>query len=379
MREYRTYIIVFATILIAYAVYDYYKPKPVNWFATYKTSDKNPFGTYILNKQSEDLFVSTFETSFATLSELESDKSVLLIADNVDVKGADLIRLFELFKQGTNVLIASSRYSREMLDTLGIATDSRLYTLGSGLLVDEQMTLSINEVEYEYPTPLISSYFTLDSAELWQIHASTYLGPSVISKQVGSGHLTLVAHPHIFTNFGMLLNDNYKATAKLLSLLPPGPVHYSMFYQFGKPGASTPFRYFLSQPPLKWVMYLALFIIAIFLIIDSWRKQRSIPVRLPPGNASIKYVQTLGALFYREGNHYRAAMKLINHFFAEIRERFLLDPEFTEKFYSHLSSKSGKEKSDVITTFELIALVKRSPRLEENILVKLSQKIDTFK
>ncbi len=379
MREYRSYIVVLALSLLAYAVYDYYSPKPVNWLASYRVTDKNPFGAYILNEQSEDIFGSMFETSYATLSELESDKSVLLIADNVNINGADLIELFERLDKGSNVLVASSRFSSEMLDSLGIDIDSRFQLLGSDLLVDELTTLIIDESEYQYPTPLVSSFFSLDSAELWKTHASTNVGSIAISRPVGNGQLTLVASPYLFTNFGMLFNDNYKAAAKLLSLLPPEPVHYSMYYQSGKPGSSTPFRYFLSQPSLKWSIYLCLFIIVIFLAVDSWRKQRSIPVVLPPANASVIFVQTLGGLFYREGNHYRAAMKLINHFFAEIRERFLLEPEFTEKFYSNLSSKCGMEKSQVIIIFELIAKVKKSPRLEENLLVELSKKLETFK
>ena len=379
MREYRIYIIVFSVILIGYAVYDYYSPKPVNWISTYKPSDKNPFGTYILNQQSSDLFGSEFETSYNTLSEIDSSKSILLIADNVKVTGADLDRLFELLELGSYVFISSNRYSSEMLDTLGLTVDAKFHLMGSGLLVDEQTKMSIGSFEYEYPTPLISGFFTLDSIELWQIHASTDFGPVAISRKFNTGTLTLVANTHIFTNFGMLLNENYEAVAKLLSILPPDPVHYSMFYQFGKPGASTPFRYFLSQPPLKWAIYLGLFTITILLAIDSWRKQRAIEVILPLSNASVTYVRTLGALFYREGNHYRAAMKLVNHFFADIRERFLLEPEFTEKFYSNLSTKGGMEKREVIMTFEFIELVKKSPRLEEKKLVELSKKIDTFK
>ena len=379
MKEYKNNIILLSAVLLLYAVYDYYKPEEANWTSTYQVNDKNPFGTFILNERSRDLFDEPFITSYNTISEIDSAKSIVIVADRIEIAGADFAHLFELLENGTHIFLASSRYNDRFIDSLDVKAIANFNMMGSGVLFEEETKLTIGEKSYMFPTALVANHFELDSAGSWRIHGSTKEGPMAISQEIGGGKLILVSNPHIFTNFGLLFNKNHGASSDLLSILPRDQVHYSMFYQFGRPEASTPIRYFLSQPPLKWSIYLALFIVIVFIAIDSWRKQRSIEVVKPPKNSSVEYVKTLGALYFREGNHYKAAMKLINHYFSEIRERFLLEPEFTEKFYSLYSGKSGVKLSEVIGTFELIALIKKTPLLEEKKLVELSNKIDEFK
>ena len=379
MKEYRAYIIILSSVLLVYAVYDYYKPDEANWIATYKVEDKDPFGTFILNERSKDLFDEPFATSFQTLSELDSGNSILLIADKIEMEGADFTHLFELLEEGTNIFIASNRYNQRFMDTLKISSVTNFDLIDSGVLFEQETKLTIGTESYGYPSALVSDYFELDSVTSWSVLGFVEAGPVAISQNFGQGKLVLVSSPRVFTNFGMLFNENHGAAANLLSSLPRGQVRYSMFYHSGRSEASTPLRYFLSQPPLKWAVYLGLFIVIVFLMVDSWRKQRSIKIINPPVNASVEYVKTLGALFYREGNHNRTAQKLIDHFFSEIRERFLLEPDFTEKFYAQYSGKSGIKLSDVISTFELIATVRKTPLIEEKTLVELSNKIDAFK
>ncbi|MFK7953818.1 MAG: hypothetical protein AB8B73_13315 [Ekhidna sp.] len=191
--------------------------------------------------------------------------------------------------------------------------------------------------------------------------------------------LTLNSIPYIFTNFGLLINENYPVAAALLSELPSTNVHNTLFYHSGKGEPTTPLRYFLQQEALSWSVYLALFSTLVFLIISSRRKQRAIPVVNAPDNATIHYVKTLGALFYREKDHKKAAMKMINHFIGSIREKYFVSVDYSERFYNLLGSKSGIPTEEVIHTFELIAKVKGQPVIEEKILIELSKKIELFR
>ena len=104
--------------------------------------------------------------------------------------------------------------------------------------------------------------------------------PTMITRKIGQGNLILCSTPYIFTNFGLLYNENYTGAAKLLSSLPEKSTHFTLFYQLGKGEVTTPFRYFLRQPTLKWSLYIGLLVIIIFLAITSRRTQRAIIITI---------------------------------------------------------------------------------------------------
>ena len=365
---------------MGFVIYDMMSPQPVNWVVTFGDQDKNPFGAFILNERSPDLFPEEFEKSFNTLSQINDEENILILSNRLKIEGADLKRLFELLNNGTNVFIGASHFNKSFSDTLGIEANFRFRMYDLSLLESDENWLSVNGKKYLYPQQILESYFEFDEEPIgWETLAVTNEGSSAITKKIGEGTITLLCNPLILTNFGMLYNENHAVVETLLSALSYAPVHYSKYYQSGRSEASTPLRYFLSQPPLRWSIYVSLTCLIVLLVIDSWRKQRKINIIQPPENTSLRYAQTLGGLFYREGNHFKTAMKIINHFFLEVRELYLLEPEFTDKFYEKLSGKTGVNKVHVKQTFALIQLMRKSPRLEESQLVELSKKIDVFK
>jgi hypothetical protein len=378
MKPYRNYIAFFILLLLGYVVYVGTQPKEVHWFVTFRTSDQSPFGSFLLHERANDLF-EDWTVSYSTISQFEGDQNLLIITERLEMHSADLARLYELLNEGKEVMIVAGDFGELMHDSLGFSSDYRFQFYGVSLLESEEQKVFIGKDSFQYPVEMTASFFELDTDSKWTVIASTENGPMGIRRNIGKGKLILVTNPLIFTNFGLLYNENHKAAETLLKELSSGPLHYSMFYQFGRPEASTPLRYFLSQPALKWGVYLAIFAIVAYLGIDSWRKQRSIPIVLPPSNTSIEYAQTLGGLFQREGNHYKTALKLITHFYSDIRERYWLEPEFSDKFYGQLAGKSGVDNEHVLSTFKLIEQIRKTPGLAEEQLVDLSRKIDVFK
>lgn len=380
MRKDRIFIIVFAILFVTYVVVDFMAPKPISWEVTFRVDDKNPFGSYILNDRSGDLFTDGFELSYNTISEIaETEKNILIITEYAEIFRTDLDKMFEILNAGGNVFIAANSFSSTFADTLGFDVDFEYQALDQSIFEVSEQSIMIDDKEYSYPASLISDHFELEKDHDWQIVAESNGDPIAIKKSVGEGKITLLSVPYLLSNFGMLVNDNYQASAQLLSHLPREEVHYTMFYKSGRREARTPFRYFLSEDALRWSLYLGLFIIVLFLIVSSRRKQRAVPVILPPSNTTVEYVKTLGALFFREKNHKKAAQKLISHFLAQIKERYFVQVDFSERFYELLSAKSNVELVQVIRTFELIQQVKAQSQIEERELIDLSKKIETFK
>ncbi len=382
MKKDRIFVYVFVGLFVLYVVLDFMAPKPIDWKVTYGANDKNPFGAYILNDRSADFFDNGLNLSRLTLSELSeaNEENILILADQVNIERADLDNLWQILEKGGNVLIGGASFNSKLKDTLKFDSHFEYHFLNQNIFEAPETTISLfDSSRYSYPSTLVSNYFEIEDEEEWKVLASINEGPIAITKAVGEGVLTLVSTPGLFTNFGLLFDDNYPASAMLLSQLPQKNVHYTMFYHSGKGEPQTPLRYFLSVAPLRWSLYLGVLIILVFMVISSRRKQRAIPVVRPPKNATVKYVKTLGALFYRERDHKNAAMKLVNHFFQQVKEKYYVRIEFNEKFYQLFASKANVDREHVIKTFELIQSVKAQPQIEEKVLIDLSRKIERFK
>ncbi len=381
MKKDRVFIYAFVALFVVYVIVDYMAPEPVQWNVTFRASDKNPFGGYILNERSDDLFTGGFELSYRTISELEdSGKNLLILTDHLNIGDTDLEKLFGMLEKGNHVLIGATSLSSKLSDTLGVVINYEFSALNQTIFESPQVVLIFDDSsKYVYPSSLVMNNFELEDEHGWKVLAGIEEGPVAITRELGQGKLTMISAPHLFTNFGLLINENYPAAARLLSNLPPDDVHYTMYYKSGRMEATTPFRYFLREDALRWSLYLGLFVIVLFLTISSWRKQRAIPVIVPPKNTTVEYVKTLGTLFFRERNHKNAAMKLIQHFIAQVRERYFVQVDFSERFYQQLASKSGVSLETVIRTFDLIQTIKSQPQIQENQLIDLSQKIEEFK
>ena len=379
-RGERKFLIILITLFVGYIATSFLAPKPIDWSVSFRNTDKIPFGAYILSQRSPDLFDGYFETSNKTISELSELENLFILAEYAEIVGADYRSLMAKVDSGSNVFIAANQFSSTMEDSLGFEVAYSFHVLNQSLFEAATSEITLRDsTSYEYPYAMVSNFFGQVNEHDWQIGARLEGNPVLISKTIGKGRLTLSSTPYIFTNFGLLFNENYVGASKVLAELPRQRTHYTMFYHLGKGEATTPFRYFLAKQPLKWSLYVGLFTVLIFLIVSSRRTQRPIPVVKPPSNATVGYVKTLGALFYREGKHKKAAQRLVNFFLREIREKYFLQIDYTEKFYKHLSAKSGVELVAVIQTFELIVKVRELPYINEKVLIDLSRKIEQFK
>lgn len=373
-------MVILIVLFVVYVATSFLAPKPIDWRVTFSNKDKNPLGGYILADRSQDLFDGPFTISNKTISELSGLENLLILSDYVEIAGADYRSLMAKLDSGVHVFIGANQFSPVMRDSLDFDNSFSFHVLNQGIFEVASSSVVLNDsTSFEYPFTLVSNYFELNEDSAWDTHATLQGNPIMISKTVGKGKLLLCSTPYIFTNFGLLFNENHPCAAKLLSSLPEDKTHFTLFYQLGKAEATTPFRYFLRQSPLKWSLHVGLFTILVFLVVTSRRTQRPIPVVTPTENATVNYVKTLGALFYREGRHKNAALRLINHFLRDIRERYYLNIEYTEKFYSYLSAKSGVEIKTVIETFELIIKIRHLPRIDQKTLIDLSKKIEQFK
>lgn len=373
MRKERSLYILLVILFITYVVVEYYSPKPIDWTITYSQKDKNPFGSYILYERLDDIFPRK-SISFQTLPEvINSEEHIFILSTNMYPAQVDIDAIFKILNQGRSIFISAQNFSANFLDTLGLEMDINTF---EPLLTDSAV-LHFHNKDIYFPTTIVNSYFELDTSETWNIHGEA-MGPVLISKKFGQGKLILSSTPLAFTNYGMLCKDNHAFMAKAFQLLPFENILYSRFYHSGKPESQTPLRYFLSVAPLRWAVYLSLLVLILFLIVNSRRFQRFIPVLEPPKNSTVHFIKTIGGLYYREGNHKLAAQKMINHFQKSLLEKYHIYA-LDESTFPVLAAKTGVSLEDVIHTFSLIQTVRHTQQISEETLKNLYEKIKIFK
>ncbi len=135
----------------------------------------------------------------------------------------------------------------------------------------------------------------------------------------------------------------------------------------------------LSQPALRWALYLTLAGLLLFMVLEAKRKQRAIPVVQPPANTTLEFVDTVSKLFLRTRDHKNIADKQIHYFLDELRTRYRLDTsQLNEAFEERLAHKSGKPQADVQALVSAIRGAQMRDTLSADELVELCRKIEGF-
>lgn len=190
--------------------------------------------------------------------------------------------------------------------------------------------------------------------------------PVVMRLFIGEGELFLVTTPLLFTNYGVLDGDNASYAFRLLSYMKDMPIIRLEAYGVNNQPSSTPFRYFLSQPPLRWALYLTIIVIIVFMVFTAKRRQRVIPVVRPPANQTLQFTQLIGNLYYQKKDYKDILLKKYLYFCTEVKRLNGLDlqsDESDEELCHRLSDKMGMDFDKVWPEFRELKHLLRDERV----------------
>jgi len=119
------YISIGILTLLAMFALEYNKPKKINWFPSYVSHHKIPYGTYVLNDVMEKHFPDAVQQiqkpPFEFLSRTDSIEGTYFFAnENVSFEEAELNTILEWVNQGNQLFVASSSFETKLLDTLNL-------------------------------------------------------------------------------------------------------------------------------------------------------------------------------------------------------------------------------------------------------------------
>ena len=189
------------------------------------------------------------------------------------------------------------------------------------------------------------------------------------------------AAPMAFTNYFTLTENNSRYIEQALSYLPKNAkaVYWDEYYKIGRGGPSTPLRVILSKPPLKAAYFLALASIILFLVFQSKRKQRVIPILEKPRNATMDFVETVSRVYYNQQNHRNIALKKVTYLLDQVRTSYGLQTQLLdEAFEKRLSHKSGVSINVIRDLVGMIHRVRSNETVLAPELMHFSRLIDEF-
>lgn len=376
---------------------EYNKPKQVNWFPSYVSHHKIPYGTYVFNELMEKFFPQSIRQvhipPFEFLMRNDTiEGTYLFVNESVNFEEAELHALLDWVNQGNTLFIASNNFESTLMDTLhleqtNLYSNSQLQPTFFYELVNPLLRKKAIPVEKEYYATNFNKIDTLNTMVLGQV----YIEPDsteAISRKVnaikqpfGQGDIILTCFPKAFTNYFILKDENRDYTAGLISYLDTdGMVYLDNFHKSGKSFYTSPMYLFLGTKEFKWAYYLVLIGALIYIIFEGKRKQRAIPVVTPLKNQTLAFTRTIADMYYENGEQQLITEHKIAYFLEYIRTRLHISTQtMDDVFLRTLALRSNNTPEDVRELFRLIERLQTKKQTTKEELEQLNHKIEAFK
>ena len=392
------YIVLGGLALGIIFVMEYNKPKKVNWFPSFVSHHKIPYGTYVLNDLMETYFPNRIQQvqkpPFELLTRTDSVQGAyFFVNESVSFEEAELNALLEWVEQGNHLFVASNSFERKLLDTLNldiqnVYNSGQLEPIFHYQLVNPKLQSPKVKFTKDYYTTGFDQIDTLRTTILGEVQAKGDSTETIkkyvntIKQSFGKGEIVLSAFPKAFTNYFILKDNNLEYTAGLLAYLPKkGPIFMDNFHKSGKSFYTSPMYLFLNTKEFKWAYYLALIGALIYIVFEGKRKQRAIPVVPPLKNQTLAFTRTIADMYFEKGELQLITKHKTEYFLEYLRTKLHVSTQnlVDETFLKHLAIRGNSTEEEVRSLMGLIVNLRTKDHITEIELQNLNNKIQAFK
>lgn len=385
---------IFLLVLIILLI-DTFRVKPTNWKTTYYLDHKNPFDLYVFNREIKNIIPENrisriLSTPYEYIQNQTDTVNYLMIRQNMYFIGDTVI--LEKVKEGSNLFVSSENFVRNITDSLALKYTEADSDLSLKKL--DVLTLSLTNKNWSkanYKMKPVNNTFAFVDADA---ATTTILGteklpdgkiyPNFLKIKYGKGYVFIHNQPQVFTNHALLSEQSSAGyVAHLLSYIPKDrPVVWFVQGQTSNPnapknetGLSVVFRY----PALRAVWLLLVYGLLLYIFFNSKRRQRIVPVIKPLRNTTVEFVQTIGNLYYQQGNTANVIDKKIVFFLDRIRKGYFIDTsKLDERFAEKLKSKSEKDIELITEIIDFINEFRKNKTAEKKDLIHINKLIEAF-
>lgn len=382
-RWFIVFIVLF--LLVTFAV-EYHLPKQFVWIPTFSHYDKQPFGCALFDSLVSTSMPLGYQLSKKTFYQLEQEdttqrRGILVIASELDLSELDVKGLLKMAERGNKIMLVSTDFGNYLEDTLAIRAISDKFSLAAlkkqatSMLKKDSIcwlgdSLVYSQRIFQFYPLICDSYVWTDplrgevlaknmkmkekriyADKSDSVPAVIIQGWVAMTYRWGRGELIFASTPLLFTNYGMLDGKNATYLFRILSRMKDLPVVRTEGYM--KETAQeqqSPFRYFLSQRPLRWALYLTMITIVLFMLFTARRRQRAIPVIPEPQNKSLEFIELIGTLYYQKKEHADLVRKKFIYLAEVLRKDIQVDIEEVaddERSFHRIAQKTGMESEEI--------------------------------
>lgn len=397
LKKGRIYIVIGIITLGLIFLMEYNKPKKINWFESYVSHHKIPYGTYVLNDLITNYFPSKVKQvripPFEFLTRSDTVKGTYFFVNrSVSFGETELNALLDWVSKGNSLFVASDSFEEQLLDTLKLDLSS-IYN-GNQInpsfyhqLVNPNLKSDAVPFEKDYYTQAFHKIDTLNTIALGEVYPETDSNDSinrsinVIKQPFGQGQIMLSTFPKALTNYFILKDKNLNYAKGLLSYLDrDNAILMDNYHKSGKSFYTSPMYLFLNTKEFKWAYYLVLIGALVYVIFEGRRKQRAIPVVTPLKNQTLAFTRTIADMYFENGEQRQITEHKIAYFLEYIRSKLNMSTQdIDEAFLKRLAIRSNNRIEEVTDLFGLIKNVQSKQQITDMELQKLNKKIEAFK
>lgn len=367
-------LIVGAVLLTNYANSKKYDDSQRWAHPSYSSTD--PFGHAVFDTIMAETLPNGYQVLIGDLDSLNTkewkDRS-LLVTDSWVLNQGDGAQIEALVNQGCWVMVTADGFSDEISDKWKLNIHS------SYGFIFENFKKSLEKKKYEtiqwdragddpvvchVPQEVIGATLEKDNprAEYLATMKKDYAVAVKVKSNDRGGALIVVTTPLLMTNYGILDNEVSRYVMRLMEQIadrpvtrleyPPEFIDFDGMFKRRNAGDDAPstLSYFLSRPPLRAALYIALAALLLMAVMHARRRQRIIPVKQAPKNHSLEFVQIVGNIYYNRGDHLSLLKMKYTYFAEELRRRLMIDINDHEREAQNmylLAQKSGLAQEDI--------------------------------
>lgn len=373
---------------------------------TLDRTDKIPYGTYVayqlLQKEFPNARIETNRYAPAYWQNLTSDstKQVLIIVTKTfEPSEEDLDYLTGFVQKGNYVFISALQYTRNAVKFFHIKSNKHFNYYGLALGVHgpfnpfDSVGVKLDSSAFEAPlswsypgVDFANEFSNTDSALAFHLGYSSDSLPNLIAINAIDGTFFIHSAPFTFSNFFLLYGNNRQYFEKLMHLFPDDTkkIVWDEYYLHHYDNQNTQQKQgilsvILKYENFRWAFWVTLLLLSLYLVTETKRKQRIIPVHAKPKNDSLEFVTTIGELYYEKGDHKNLADKLTQYFLDHVRNRYkIATTEINNTFAQQLAIKSGKPVDDIQQLIDTIHVVNLSNNITQKQLLDYYALLEKF-
>ena len=371
------------------------KPKALNWRDSYSAADKIPLGCYILFNEletySEGEVLVSEQSIYEYLKKVDSTslKTLVFINNTIYFDDEESKALMRFVEKGNSVFMSGNYFYGNVLDTLNVSVQRQFNNLYKKESESKFTSPSLQSNNRLFKDVIENSHFeSIDTLKTTILGTLTNkdegdyqnVNANFIKVGVGdnNGQFILHTNPFAFTNYH-LMDDKEDYAATVLSYLPKQQIIWDNNYKSGRKIITSPLRYILKNPALKWAFYISMFGLILFVIFRGKRVQRIIPVVNKLENSTVDFTRTIGELYYQHGDFSNIIDKKIQYFLEFVRTNYYLDTsKLSASFIEKLAAKSSNTKETSKALVDYLVFLKSKTHHTEQELIELNKKIEHF-